>query len=360
MQQFLYHTYFNNTVLEYLLFLISLIISYVFIRIIEYFLIKRLNVWAKKTKTSIYNLLIRGVKKYLLPIIYFAVIYLNTKILYLNPTMTKIIDTVILTFITVIGAMFASSVAVFIFNKYWDNKIKDTNNKLALKWIVGITKAVIWGIALILYLDNIGVKINSLITGLGIGGVALAFAAQFILADIFCFFTIFFDRPFEIGDFIIAGEQMGTVEHIGLKTTRLRALSGEQLIFSNTDLTSSRIKNYKTMKQRRVLFTIGVTYDTTYDKLKEIPGLIKNIIDNVEHTTFARTHFFSYGAYSLNFEIAYYVLSSDYDIYMNINQEINLRIKEQFDKQGIKFAIPTQTVHLQSSSFISAPESNKI
>lgn len=356
MQQFLYYVYFNNTVLDYLLFLISIISSCIVIRIIEYFLLKRLNVWAEKTKTPVDNLLVQGNKKYLLPTIYIVVIYLNTKLLYLNPIMTKIIGTVIFALVTIISAIFISSVASFIFNKYWASKAKDANNELALKWIVGMTKAVIWGVTLILFLDNVGVKINSLIAGLGVGGLAIAFAAQAILADIFCFFTIFFDRPFGLGDFIVAGEQMGTVEHIGVKTTRLRALNGEQLIFSNTDLTSSRITNYKTMEQRRVLFTLGVTYDTTHEKLKEIPGIIKGIIDNVQNTTFGRTHFFSYGTYSLNFEIAYYVLSSDYDKYMDIRQQINFRIKEEFDNKGIEFAFPTQTTYLQGSSLIAPPE----
>lgn len=346
MQQFLYHTYFKNTVLDYLLFLAALIVSFVIIRIICYILIKRLNAWAQKTKTTVDDLIVRGIKRYLMPIVYFTAFYLNTKILYISNTLAQIINMVIFAFITVIGAMFISSVGTFLFSKYFESKTKDTSNKLALKWISGITKAVIWGIALILFLDNIGVKINSLITGLGIGGIAIAFAAQAILADVFCFFTIFFDKPFEIGDFIITGTQMGTVEHIGVKTTRLRSLDGEQLIFSNADLTSSRISNYKTMKQRRVLFTIGVTYDTAYDKLKEIPELIKSIVSNVPDTTFGRTHFFSYGAYSLNFEIAYYILNGDYDKYMDINQEINFRIKEAFDKRGIEFAFPTQTLQL--------------
>lgn len=359
MWPFLDLIFFNNTVLDYLIFLISTIVTCVFIRIIEHFLIKRLHAWVKKTKPPIYDRLIQGIKKYLLPIAYFVVIYLNTQILHINPTLTKIIDTVILSFITVIGTMFLTSVVVFIFSKYTENKAKDTNKELALKWIVGIVKTIIWGVAFILFLDNIGVKINSLIAGLGISGVALAFAAQFILADIFCFFTIFFDRPFEIGDFIVSGEQMGTVEHIGLKTTRLRALSGEQLIFSNTDLTGSRIRNYKTLEQRRVLFTLGVTYDTSYEKLKEIPSLIKSIIDSVHDTTFGRTHFYSYGPYSLNFEIAYYVLSNDYDKYMDINQEINLLIKEVFDRRQIQFALPTQTMHVQRSPFQLASDSER-
>jgi small-conductance mechanosensitive channel len=157
-------------------------------------------------------------------------------------------------------------------------------------------KTVVWGLALnsIVY-DNIGVKITSLVTGLGIGGVAIAFAAQSALADVFCFFTIFFDKPFEIGDFIIAGDNMGTVEHIGVKTTRLRALGGEQLIASNADLTGSRIRNYKTLQQRRVSFTLGVPYDTPSESLKQIPALIREVVESTEDTSFSRAHFASFG-----------------------------------------------------------------
>lgn len=348
MPSFFSNIYFNNTVLDYCIFLISLFASYVVIRIVKHFILKRLNGWAEKTKTPTAALLLRGIKKYLLPIIYITAVYLNATILSLNPTLTKVIDMTILAVIAVIGAAFLSSILVFIFNKYMENKAKDANHKLVLKWLTGITKVVIWGIALILFLDNSGVKMNSLIAGLGIGGVALAFAAQTILTDVFCFFTIVFDRPFEIEDFLSVGEEMGTVEHIGVKTTRLRTLSGEQLILSNTDLTSSRIRNYKTMEQRRVLFTIGVTYDTTSAKLAEIPALVKCIIEGIPDTKFARTHFVSYGAYSLNFEIAYYILSSDYDKYMDTHQTVNLRIKEEFDKQKIQFAFPTQTLYLRN------------
>ncbi|MFA9377442.1 MAG: mechanosensitive ion channel family protein [Lachnotalea sp.] len=257
----------------------------------------------------------------------------------------------------VIGALLVSSFAIFALSKYWERKFKDSKNEVAYKWIFLILKSLIWGIAVLLFFDNIGVEINSLITGLGIGGLAIAFASQTILEDIFCYFTIFFDRPFEIDDFIVAGEQMGIVEHIGVKTTRLRALSGEQLIFSNTDLTSSRIQNYKTMEQRRVLFTLGVKYDTTYDKLKEIPKLLKEIIENVNDTAFSRTHFIAYAEYSLNFEVAYYVLTGDYDKYMDIHQEVNLQIKKVFEQQQIEFAFPTQTLQLQNASHINTPES---
>ena len=360
MEQFLYYEYFSNTVLKYLVFLISLIISCLVLKIIGYFLTKHVMVRAKKTKSLFDDLLVNGITKYLMPILYLTAIYLNSTIIYLNPTLTKIINTVLLAFITIIGTMFVSSVIVFLFNKSLENKLENSNNKHALKWINGIARVLIWGIAIILYLDNIGFKMNSLITGLGIGGIAIAFAAQAILADVFCYITIFFDRPFEVGDFIIAGENMGTVEHIGVKTTRLRSLNGEQLIFSNIDLTGSHISNYKTMEQRRVIFTIGVTYNTELNKLKGIPNLIKSIVDNVPDTTFGRTHFYSYGTYSLNFEIAYYVLSGDYDKYMDINQEINFMIKDEFDKNGIEFAFPTQTLELHNSSVRLTQEGEKI
>ena len=345
--------YFNNRVLDYLLFLISLIACFVAIKVLGYFIVKAIKRKKEKTDSSLNDLLLRGLRQYVYPILYLAAAALCIRLLHWNPTLERILDAGILAVIALYGALITSMFAVFLFQKYWEGKarlgeiegdVADTSNAPAIKWMSVIIKAVIWGIALILFLDNIGVKINSLLAGLGIGGLAIAFAAQTILADIFCFFTILFDRPFEVGDFITVGEQMGTVEHIGVKTTRLRALSGEQLIFSNGDLTGSRIQNYKTMEQRRVLFSLGVTYSTRADKLKEIPGMIQEIVEQVADTKFGRAHFSSYGDFSLNFEIVYFVLSNDYDRYMDIHQEVNLRIKEEFDRRGIDFAFPTVTV----------------
>ena len=361
MPRFFSEIYLNNTIFDYLIFLVTLVIILAGIKIIGHFLIKRLTTMMVMSETqpdASYdntqalrdNYLIKGIKKNILPSAYFAAFYFTLKILNLSPEVVKIVSTLLFTFITVMGAIIASTIAIFIFSKYWESKPKDSINKLTLIWISRAIKTLIWGITLILFLENMGIKVNTLIAGLGIGGLALAFAAQAVLADVFCFFTIFFDKPFEIGDFIIVGPQMGTVEHIGIKTTRLRTLDGELLLFSNTDLTNSRIRNFKTMEERRVLFVLGVKYSTTYDQLKEIPGIIKKIIANIPDTTFGRTHFVSYGTYSLNFEIAYYVLSCDFDKYLDIHQEVNLRIKEEFEKLDIHFAFPTQTLHLQNTS----------
>lgn len=350
MTELLQLTFFNNTILNYLIFFGVIIFGIVAIKVIKYLLPKRFKAWAEKSEKIIDAKLFSSISNNLSIILYMATFYFGIKVLNLNVEINNIINLFGIAFITIIVAIFVSLILTFIVDEYIKNKMTSASGKTITQLINRILKVVVWSIALVLFLDNIGIKINSLITGLGIGGIALAFAAQSILVDVFCYFTIFFDKPFEIDDFIVAGEQMGTVEHIGMKNTRLRSLNGEQLILSNSDLTNSRISNYKTMVERRVLFKIGVTYNTSSEKLKEIPELIKNIIENVQDTRFGRVHFCTYGVYSLDYEIAYYILSSDYDKYMDINQEINLQIKEEFEKQGIEFALPTQTLQLFKQS----------
>jgi len=202
-------------------------------------------------------------------------------------------------------------------------------------------------VAVILVLDNLpGVEITALVASLGIGGIAIALAVQSILSDLFASLSIILDKPFVLGDFIIVDTYMGTVEYIGLKTTRVRSLSGEQLVFANGDLLKSRIRNYKRMAERRVVFTLGVTYQTAYRHLKSIPGWIETIIGELDLTRFDRAHFQGFGDYALEFEIVYYVLDPDYNRYMDIQQAINLAIYKKFEAEKIDFAYPTQTVNL--------------
>jgi small-conductance mechanosensitive channel len=167
---------------------------------------------------------------------------------------------------------------------------------------------------------------------------------------LFSYFVIFFDRPFEVGDFITVQDKVGTVEYTGIKTTRLRALTGEQLVFSNTDLTNSRIHNFKKMQERRVLFRIGVVYQTSAAQLKEIPQIVKNIIEKHSDVRFDRGHFATYGDFSLNFEFVYFVIGSEYVKYMDTQQSINLEIYDEFEKRGIEFAYPTQTLFVNKET----------
>ena len=346
---FLQQTFLHNRILDYLICLSVFLIGIIVIQIFKRFLLKRLREWAKRTATTIDDFLIRMIEKELLPLFYFGAFYVSIQGLTLNPALEKGINVLGLILLTIFGVRFLLAIIVYGLENYWVKKEKDVAKKQGIKGILMTIKVIVWGLAIIVLLDNFGIKVSALIAGLGIGGVAIALAAQSILGDLFSYFSIFFDRPFEIGDFIIVGDLLGTVEHIGIKTTRVRSLGGEQLVFSNTDLTNSRVRNYKRMDRRRVVFRLGVTYETGLRELKEIPVVITNIIKGINDTVFDRAHFFSYGDFSLVFEVVYYVIGSDYNKYMDVQQEINLKIKEEFEKHGIEFAYPTQTLYLNKT-----------
>jgi small-conductance mechanosensitive channel len=207
-----------------------------------------------------------------------------------------------------------------------------------------LVNIVIWIIGIIFLIDNLGQDVTTLITGLGIGGIAVALAAQNILGDLFNYFVIFFDRPFEVGDFIIVDDKMGSVEYIGIKTTRIRSLSGEQLIIGNSNLTNSRIHNLKRMEKRRIAFTIDVEYGTSLEIIKEIPPMLRSIVEVQPSVAFDRAHFARYFDWGLRFEVVYFVLSDNYNLYMDIQQEINLRIYDEFVRRGVRFAMPTPNI----------------
>ena len=347
LNNFLQTTYFGNTVMDYAVFLSILLGGILGIRLINAVILHRLRVWSEKTATTIDDFLIRIIDKKLLPILYFGALYLSTKTLQLSPIAVKVIEIAGVVLLTIMGIRLIVELLHFALEVYWVRKEVDTTRQRNLKGIITVIKVLVWGIGITFLLDNLGFRISAVIAGLGIGGIAVALAAQTVLGDLFSYFIIFFDRPFEIGDFIIVDDFLGSVEHIGLKTTRLRSLSGEQLIFSNTDLTSSRLRNYKRMENRRVIFKLGVTYQTPTKHLREIPEIIADIIINTDDTIFDRAHFSSYGDFSLNFEIVYYVKNKDYGKYMDIQQEINFAIKEEFEKRSIEFAYPTQTLFME-------------
>lgn len=216
-------------------------------------------------------------------------------------------------------------------------------------------RVALWSFILLLILENLGIEVTALLTGLGIGGVAIALAVQNILGDLFASLSIVVDKPFVIGDYIVVDDLMGTVENIGLKTTRVRSLWGEQLVFPNSNLLQSRIRNFKRMDERRVLFKIGVLYETPPEKLAALPGLIRETIETQSPVRFDRAHFQGFGDSSLNYEIVYFVLSSDYNKYMDIQQAINLELVRRCAAEGIGFAYPTRTVYVQQPAEAASP-----
>jgi len=208
----------------------------------------------------------------------------------------------------------------------------------------------IWICVLLLALDNVGVNVTALVTGLGIGGIAIALAVQSTLGDLLASLSIVLDKPFIVGDYLVIDQYMGTVENIGLKTTRLRSLSGEQLILSNANILKSNIRNYGRMYRRRVLNTIRVTYQTPIEKLQAIPGMVRDIVLSQQNVTFDRVHFKNFGDFSLDFEYVFFVNTADYNIYMDIQQNINLTLMRLFAEHKIEFAYPTQTLLVEKSA----------
>jgi len=200
---------------------------------------------------------------------------------------------------------------------------------------------VVWVVAVLMLLTNLGIKIGPLVAGLGIGGVAIALAVQNVLGDLFASLSIALDKPFRVGDFLVLGDEKGTVEQIGIKSTRLRSLSGEQIVLANGDLLKSRVRNYGLLYERRASFAVGIVYETPIENVREVPALIEAAIRAQPKTRFDRSHFAGFGEYALKFEAVYYVLAAEYNVFMDIQQAINLQLMEEFGRRGIEFAYPT-------------------
>jgi small-conductance mechanosensitive channel len=341
---------YQNSVLNYSLSALSIILGIIIISFIRRFIKVKVKQKEqdKESNTfvlSIYSLSLNAV----FPLLYLLIIYIAVMHLSKPFFLDKILKSGFVIAFTLLFINFLINIIKTILTNIFQ---KDKNNAklVVFNAFFPAIQIILWGIGIIFLLDNIGFKITTLVAGLGIGGVAVALAGQTILKDLFGYFTILIDKPFEIGDVIMIGEHIGTVEKIGLKTTRLRSLGGELLIFSNADLTDSRIRNYKKMKRRRIVFKIGVVYETKKELLEEIPLILEKAVKNVSNATFERAHFASFGDFSLIFEVVYYVENADYNEYMNIQQKINMNIVKSFEEKGISFAYPTQMIFVKSNN----------
>ncbi|MEB3213908.1 MAG: mechanosensitive ion channel family protein [Leptolyngbyaceae bacterium] len=344
--EFLSNELLGNTLGDYLLAIATFVIAVIVIRIVKSIVVGRLKRWSRYTSTDLDDRLITIVERPLIALLYLGAFYIAIRNLDLHPILQQSIDVICVIIGTLLAVQLLGSLVEYGARLYLLKKRSDPAMTQTVDAVVPAIKVVVWAIGIVFLLDNLGFDISAVVTGLGIGGVAVALAAQGILGDLFSYISILSDRPFELGDFIIVGDLVGTVEHIGLKTTRLRSLTGEELIIANTDITSSRIQNFKRMARRRIAFSIGVTYETAADTLKQIPSLIQQVIEGVKPVTFDRAHFASYGDFSLNYEVVYYVETSDYGEYMDAQQTIYFGIRDVFEEKGIEFAYPTQLLYV--------------
>ena len=349
MNSFFDAIFLGNTLRDWCISLGIMIISITALRIFQKIVVKRLQQLSEKTATGIDDFLVSVIRRTVMPLVYILAVYFSLKYLSISDSVKHTLHvavTLATVFFVVRGI---NSFIRYIFYSYLGKETPEAEKKKQLRGILLIIQSIVWLVGIVFLIDNLGYDITTIVTGLGIGGIAIALASQAILGDLFSYLVIFFDKPFEVGDFLIVDDKIGSVEYIGIKTTRIRTLSGEQLICSNTDLTNSRVHNFKRMQQRRVLFSIGVIYSTPSGKLKRIPGMIKEIIESVKDTRFDRAHFASFGDFSLNFEIVYYIGTADYNMYMDRQQTINLKIFEKFEQENIDFAFPTQTLYMRQN-----------
>jgi len=319
--------------------------------LLRYAISRRLGAYASKTDTRIDDLLVDTLNAtsplLLLPVALFA----GAQVLTLPMPLANTVGRVAVLALIVQGGLWGGRlVSAWLTRIIRRKREEDAASATTLTVLGFVARVGLWTLVLLLALDNLGFNISALLAGLGIGGVAVALAAQSILGDLFASLAIALDRPLAIGDFIVIGDHMGTVEYIGLKTTRLRSLGGEQIVFSNSDLLSSRLHNYGRMRERRVQFSFGVTYDTPADLLESIPAEIRRIVEGRAQTRFDRAHFKDFGDSSLNYEVVYYVLDPDYNKHMDILHAINIALMRRFQELRVAFAFPVRVVYTQGAA----------
>jgi len=325
-------------------------------RLVQHLVVRRVGAWTARTRFGTDDLAVDLVRRVSLPFVVATYANLSRVSLTLPVEARDAIHWLFVAACVYQAGVWANGVIAYLIARRRADPQFDGGMATTLAALGFGARVLVWSALILLGLQNAGVNVSAALTGLGIGGVAVALAVQNILGDIFASVAIVLDRPFVIGDFIIVGDLLGTVEHIGLKTTRLRSLYGEQLVLSNAQLLQSSIKNYKRMQERRVTFGFGVTYQTPRSAVATIPGIVRAAIDQQDDVRFDRAHFKGFGDSALEFEVVYYVLSPDYNRYMDIQQAINLEIMEQFEREEIQFAHPMRTLRLPDlkDSFLQA------
>lgn len=334
--------FWGNTLMAYLIAAGGIIVAWAALRILRYRIIAIIRKRAETTKTQLDDVLIKALQNYLLPFIYLWVNYSIITQLALHPRLERVLD-VAVTFITIYYCVrLVNFMICGVLTVYMERRNEPAERIRQLNGILLVLKALVWIIGIVILIDNLGYNIRTILAGLGLGGIAVALAAQNILGDLFSYLVIFFDKPFEIGDYIVMNQHSGVVEKIGIKTSHVRSPDGQQLVMPNAELVKSVIHNYKRLQRRRMLFNISVTYKTPAETLKAIPGILGEIINSHEPVTFDRAHVKGFGDYKVDYEVVYYIDSPDFGVFMDTHQAICIQILETFEKQNIELAFPTR------------------
>ncbi|HOZ79855.1 MAG TPA: mechanosensitive ion channel family protein [Ferruginibacter sp.] len=346
MEDYLGKSVWGNTMLAYVIVLLGAICLWTVLKLARRHILGYIKKMVSHTVNTYDDVLIKIAERFFIPWLYLFINYNIVNRLNLSLRVEKIVDAAMMA----VTAYYLVRLINFVFHRsvvlLMQKRDEPLHRIQQVDGMLLVVKALMWIVGIIMLADNLGYDVTTIIAGLGVGGIAIALAAQSILGDLFSYIVIFFDKPFEIGDFIIMDKHTGVVEKIGIKTTHVRSLDGQQLIMPNAEMAKSVIQNFKRLQRRRVVFSIGVVYYTAAQKLRSIPDLVKQIISAHGSADLDRVHFKSFGDFSINYEIVYYINSADYVLFMDIQQEICMRIFEAFEKEKIEFAFPTQTLFI--------------
>lgn len=352
--------YYGNTALDWLLAIGIAMGMGLFFLLLHRWLLQRFKASTDANTAFLRDLIVAIVFTTWKPFLVLLAIVISIQTLRLPLKLDQTATHIFLVVVLLQAALWVNrGIAIWVSRYLREKRESDAASATTVMMLGFLARLAVWVVMVLMVLDNLGVNITALVASLGIVGVAAALAVQNILADLFASLSITLDKPFVIGDFIVMDDVLGTIEHIGLKTTRIRSLSGEQIVVANADLLKSRIRNFKKMYERRVEFAFRVVYNTPVEKLERLPALIRALIEQQPKTRFDRTHFKEYGESALIFEVVYFVLDPDFNLYMDIQQNINLAIFRRFQEQGIDFGFPTRTINVTPAANTPPPNETK-
>jgi small-conductance mechanosensitive channel len=323
------------------------VVVFIVLRLLKLFVTRHLGKLAAKTATRVDDLVVDLLGRTRSWVLAILAVYAASLFLKLPEAEVRILRSLAVVVMLLQGALWGNRLITFWLTEYLRRRGEiDAAGRTTISTLGFVGRLLLWSTLLLLALDNLGIKVTGLITGLGIGGIAVALAAQEVLKDLFASLAIALDKPFLIGDSIAVGEFSGTVEFIGIKTTRLRSVNGEQIVIPNSDLIGSRLRNFGRMEERRVLVNLGLVYQTPAERVERAVAIVREVVAAREGVRPDRVHFRAFGEFALCVEVAYFITSADYGVYMDLQQEINLEILRRFAAERIELAYPTQTVFL--------------
>lgn len=345
--EFLHRVYLGNSVGAYALAAATFVASVAGFMVGRHLLLRKLTALAERTVTDVDDFAVALLGMIRSPECYLVGFYFATRPLAFDARVDHALRSVVIVVLAYRALTMLQMTVEYAIRRLMTGPGADQSEKDTAKTVSLLLRGLLWVLAVIFVLDNLGVNVTSMVAGLGIGGVAVALAAQAVLGDLFSALAIHLDKPFVAGDFIIIDDFKGTVERIGIKTTRLRSLSGELLVMGNSKLTSSTIRNYKKMQERRVVLTFGLLYSTPDAALAEMPGVVRGLVEKDKSLRFDRAHFSGLGESSLDFEVVYYILDADYNKHMDSQQRLLLDLVGEVRRRGLDFAYPTRTLFIE-------------